>query len=138
MIYIVFTVIIFLVAFLVSRFMVKKRVWAAAPHRMSIGKTSAEEIIAMEEVATKVLDNDQDVWEGSKYKISKILENGTFVSAEVEERGTKVFAWLEDRNIAFKVYDDNWSEKGAITFFTIVYGLIAVCISWLILTAILL
>ena len=91
----------------------------------------------MKELARKILENDQEIWKESKYKVSKILENGTFVSAKVEERGTKVFAWLEDRNIAFKVYDDNWSEKGAITLFTIIYGVIAVCISWLILTAIL-
>lgn len=136
MIYIVFAVISILVIFLVSRYMVKNRVWAAAPHRMCIGKTSAEEIIAMKEVAKKVLENDQDVWRASKYKISKILENGAYVSVKVEERGTKVFAWPEDRNIAFKVCDNNWSEKGAITFFTIVYGTIVVCISWLILTAI--
>lgn len=136
MIYIVFAVISILVAFLVSRFMVKKRIWAANPNRMCIDRTSAEEIIAMKEVAKKVLENDQDVWRASKYKISKTLENGTYVSVKVEERGTKVFAWPENKNIAFKVYDDNWSEKGAITLFTIIYGVMAVCISWLILTAI--
>lgn len=136
MIYIVFAMISILVMFLISRYMVKNRVWAAAPQRMHIGKTSAEEIIAMKEIAKKVLENDQDVWRASKYKISKTLENGAYVSVKVEERGTKVFAWPEDRNIAFKVDDDNWSEKAAITFLTIVYGVIAVCISWLILAAI--
>ena len=131
MIYIVWAVICILISFFVSRYMVKKRVGGAAPQKMHIGKTSAEEIIAMKELAKKVLENDQDVWRASKYKISKILENGAYVSAEVEERSTKVFAWPEDRNITFKVYDDNWSEKGAITLLTFVYGTITSCAGWL-------
>lgn len=124
MIHSVVSVIIFLIAFLVSRFMVKKRVLAAAPHRMYIGKTSSTEIEEMKEVARKVMENDQDVWKESKYKISKILD-GTNLLAKVEERGTEVRAWLLDGSYAFKTTDNNWSEKGAITFFTIIYGLFA-------------
>lgn len=131
MIYIVWAVICILISFFVSRYMVKKRVWAAAPHKMCIGKTPAEEIIAMKEVAKKVLENDQEVWRASKYKITKTLENGAYVSARVEERGTKVLAWPEDRNITFKVCDDNFSEKVAIALMTFLYSTITTLGGWL-------
>ena len=116
--YFIVCVICFLVAFLVSRFMVKKRVWAAAPNKMCIGKTSSTELDEMRELARKALENDQEIWKESKYKISKILD-GNELSVKVEDRGCKVFAWFLDGKCAFKTMDDNWSENAAITLLTI-------------------
>ena len=133
MIYIVVPLFSVLGVFLISRHIVKKRVGDAAPHIMNIGKTSPEVIEEMKQVATKVLTNDQEVWKASKYKISKILENGTYVTAKIEERNTEVLGWTEDvsGNIAFKVNDRNWSEKGAIAKLTVIYGLLAATVSLL-------
>lgn len=131
MIYIVVPMFSVLVVFLISRHMVKKRVGDAAPHIMNIGKTSPEVIEEMKQVAKKVLENDQEVWRASKYKITKTLENGAYVSARVEERGTKVLAWPEDRNITFKVCDDNFSEKVAIALMTFLYSTITTLGGWL-------